>query len=223
MISSSCVLAPDSPSQPKADNSGPSQIEVVAPVAGSTPSVPAQPTQSIPKPAQTLAKTAGADPQRTQNCKRRNQHRQPASDEESALPSNDDLLEKIHVVKQTLLAMQEAGKPIGDDTKIAMANCCLLAKHINSNFGLPAPSRAGAATLRVIATAAESPTLPGSTNRNGSSALEGPGATVPESAPVAKPIGKRRRAAKRPVGMPPEPTAPLPGPDDAQPPLFPRP
>ena len=213
------MLAPDSPSQPKADNSGPSQIEVVAPVAANNPSVPAQPTQAVPKASQTLAKAAGVDPQRTQGCKLRNQPRQPAAaeDEESALPSNDDVLEKAYALKQSLLAMKEAGKPIADDSMNAIMMCSLLAKQINKYFGLPTPSRARAATPRGIATAAElaartppppaqSPALPVPTNDNGSSALVGPSPTVPE-APVAKPTAKRRRAVKRPVDMPPEPTA----------------
>ena len=155
---------------------------------------------SVPKASQTLAKAAGADPQRTQGCKLRNQPRQPASaaDEEPSLPSNDDLLEKIHVVKQTLMDMKAAGIPINDDAKVAMANCCLLAKHINSYFGLPAPSRASTTTLRGISTPAQSPALPVTMNGNGSPTLVGSGSTVPESTPIGKANSQRPRAAKRP-------------------------
>ena len=179
-----------------------------------------------PAKAETMAKTAGADQKSSQGCKLRSQPRQPASveeDEEAALPSNDELLVKILAVEQTMLAMKQEGIPIDGDSINEIAKCLLLAKQINKYFGITGPSRAGAASLRVIVTPAQSPTLPVSTDRNGSTAPVGPGSSVLASEPIPKPTRERRRAAKRRVEMPAEPTAPLPGPEDDQPPLFTQP
>jgi hypothetical protein len=200
------------------------------------PSVPSKPTQAIANTSQTQAKTNGATPQRTQRCYPQSKPRRlsPATKDEVTARMNDELLEMLHGVQQRLLAMQEAGITTNRDVENAMLGCCTTVTQINSHFRPPALRTADAATPPGIATAAQlaaqtpppptqSPALSVPTNGIGSLTLAGPGATVPESAPIAESTSKHRRAAKRPVEILPEPAASLPGPEDDQLMLFPLP
>jgi hypothetical protein len=207
---------------------GPKAELRVTPVESAAKTEPVITTEPPHKSNPTDAKSKREDRSQSQA-----QPRQPATaaDTESEPPSNDDLLMKIHVVQQTLSAMKEAGIPINRDAENAILRCCLTVKDINRSFN-PQPFPL-TVKVRGIASAAESPArtpspaqspaLPISPDSAGSCPLVDSGADVPKPEPAAKPAGKRLRAAKSSVGMPPKPRAPLPGPDRDQPLLFPLP
>jgi len=104
--------------------------------AAINPSIPSNPTQAVPKANQTQAKTAGADPQRTQDCKPRNQlrHPSPSEEDEPAPPTDDEMLATLRVFYYQMLARKKAGEPLHGDIKKELFRCVKTAGEINEYF-----------------------------------------------------------------------------------------